>query len=261
MNFKKLKNNTISNEEIYNKLNAIEKSINTDLNIIFKYITQGIELHPSYCCERVIINDYHDVLREGSKFPVWYYEHIYRYLFIKDFINSNDTVLDVACGSGYGSKLIAQESTPTSVIGADISRQIIEFAERLNSSINNLSFKQADATNPASFSKNQFSKIVSFETLEHVEETMMKKMITNYYNWLTEDGMLFCSTPFENIVPLFRDGIKINQYHCKHYTDVEMKEILQNAGFKDIKIYYQDIKNFYPAEQKQTPYLLITAKK
>ena len=75
--FKKFKENRYSNKNIYNKLLEIEKNVNTDINIIFKYLTQGIELHPSYCCERVIINDYHDILQEHGKFPIWFYEHVY----------------------------------------------------------------------------------------------------------------------------------------------------------------------------------------
>lgn len=257
---KTIKNHQYSNKKIYYKLLEIEKNVNTDINIIFKYITQGVELHPSYCCERVIINDYHDILVEGSNFPVWYYEHIHRYLFVKDFIKNEDIVLDIACGSGYGSKLIAQESKPKAVTGADISNEIIEFARRLNTN-SIVNYVQADATKENSFEKEQFSKIISFETLEHVEEEQTKKMIYNYYNWLKPDGMLICSTPFETIAPLFRHGIKINQYHYKHYTDTEIKNILQETGFKDIKIFYQDIKNFHTEPNSNTPYLLILAKK
>ena len=44
---------------------------------------------------------------------------VYRYAFICDFIEENDLVLDIACGTGYGSAILARN--PSRVVGADIS--------------------------------------------------------------------------------------------------------------------------------------------
>lgn len=250
----------ITNKKIYKKLLELEKNFRIDINTIFKYISHGIELHPSYCCERVIINDYHDILLEDSKFPVWYYEHIYRYMFVQTYINDADSVLDIACGSGYGSKLIQETTNASSVLGADLSHEIINFANRLNTN-EKVSFKQANALNDKSFDHESFSKIISFETLEHVCEEDMKIMLTNFFKWLKPDGLLLCSTPFEKVAPLFINGQKINQYHFKHYYDYQIKNIISELGYKNIKIFYQDIKSFHTEPTENTPYMLIIAQK
>ena len=53
------------------------------------------------------------------------YEHLQRYLFVKEFIKDKN-VLDAACGSGYGSYFMATEGNAKSVTGIDISETAIE---------------------------------------------------------------------------------------------------------------------------------------
>ena len=53
------------------------------------------------------------------------YEHIQRYLFAANFV-ADKTVLDVACGEGYGSGLLS--SRAARVVGLDIDRPAIAAA-------------------------------------------------------------------------------------------------------------------------------------
>ena len=45
----------------------------------------------------------------GEVSPECYLWHIGRYVFASEFINSEDIVLDIACGVGYGSYLLAKK--------------------------------------------------------------------------------------------------------------------------------------------------------
>jgi len=89
--------------------------------------------------------------------------HINRYLFAKDFITPKDSVLDLACGSGYGTSILA--SAAKHAYGVDISASAIAYAKRYNLN-DNTSFQKSDL-----FS-NRISAdvVVSFETIEHIPD-------------------------------------------------------------------------------------------
>ena len=70
--------------------------------------------------ERVLPND------ERTKFL--FQEHVIRYLFASQFVTSK-TVLDAACGSGYGSSILL-ESGAKKVVGIDNSSEAIEYCEK-----------------------------------------------------------------------------------------------------------------------------------
>lgn len=234
--FSKMRKTNI--EDIIERIDRVERLIKADNNLIFKYLSGGIELHPCYGMERVVFDNYKDVLINYDLYPDFFREHIYRYLFATQYIEDQDTVLDLASGSGYGTKILAQKAPKGKIIGADIAQYAVDFANRLNTN-ERLSYIKADALAKESFGNNSFNKIVSFETLEHVPEVSMEQMILNFYNWLKPGGLFIGSTPNEEAQPYIIDGKITNEYHCKHYTKAEILKILQNVGFKNIEIYFQ----------------------
>jgi 2-polyprenyl-3-methyl-5-hydroxy-6-metoxy-1,4-benzoquinol methylase len=247
-------------EELISKIDLLDQTIKADLNLIFKYISRGVEIHPAYGCERVIIDDYHEVINCPAIFPNYYYEHIVRYQFAANNIKKGDVVLDLACGSGYGSKLVKLETEAHSVIGADIAKYIIEFNSRRNI-YPGLDFVQADGTRKEHFKCAQFDKIISFETIEHVSDIMADEMFANFYYWLKADGALICSTPNEKTAPYIINGKITNQYHFKHYTEEEMVFKLTRCGFREIAIFYQDAEHVGDCESVDSHYLILVAKK
>jgi len=55
----------------------------------------------------------------------WWGEHIHRYNVALGFIQTNDIVLDIACGTGFGTDMIAAK-TSGKVIGGDIAAEAVE---------------------------------------------------------------------------------------------------------------------------------------
>src|SRR5437763_4277161 len=89
-------------------------------------------------------------------------EHLHRYLLARDVCRGKD-VLDIACGEGYGSALLAQVARH--VIGVDIdcpsiAHAAVEYARA------NLHYVAGDATR-VPLAAASFDVVVSFETLEH----------------------------------------------------------------------------------------------
>ena len=119
-------------------------------------------------------------------------EHITRYLFAADRVGGC-RVLDAACGTGYGSALLAR--TASSVIGVDIDPATVEFASRRWGSAA-MSFQVADVTR-LPFADGTFDAVVSFETIEHVADP--GEVLDEFRRVLVPGGLLIVSTPWRDV--------------------------------------------------------------
>src|SRR6478672_7942172 len=97
-------------------------------------------------------------------------EHLHRYAITMALVKGK-TVLDIACGEGYGTYFLAQNAT--NILGVDIDAPTIQKAKQKYIRPN-LEFRAGSAL-AIPEKDNSFDVVVSFETLEHVVEhgTMM----------------------------------------------------------------------------------------
>lgn len=144
------------------------------------------------------------------------YEHVHRYVFASDLVKGR-RVLDAACGEGYGSALLAR--TASSVTGVDVSADAVEHAKD-RYVIPNLEFLEANCL-ALPFSDGEFGCIVSFETLEHLED--QDGLMSEFRRVLSPDGFLLVSTP-DKAVYTDKMGNR-NEYHVAE---------LYRAGFEEL---------------------------
>ncbi len=144
-----------------------------------------------------------------------YFDHIDRYKFASKFILGK-SVLDIACGSGYGSKYLLDHGA-NHVVGVDISSDAIIYAKNKYED-KNISFKKKDATKTALKSKS-FDIIVSFETIEHIQN--YHKYLQEMFRLLKDDGIFIVSTPNKIL-----GGENMNPYHFKEFYQQEFITIL-----------------------------------
>ena len=150
-------------------------------------------------------------------------EHWARYTKIVP-LSKGKRVLDIACGAGYGSNLLAQSAQ--SVMGGDISLETITYCKKYYQKPN-LKFGVMDIRN-LPFADHCFDLVVSFETLEHiVEGDLFLKEICRI---LSNDGTLAISTPF--------GGPCGNPYHMAYYQKGTFEKFLLDY-FEEVKIEYQ----------------------
>jgi 2-polyprenyl-3-methyl-5-hydroxy-6-metoxy-1,4-benzoquinol methylase len=160
--------------------------------------------------------------------------HLQRYHFaIRHLIPGR--VLDIACGTGYGSSIIALEPNVVNVTGVDISEEAISYAKKKYSN-NKINFIQ---TNFFAFSGIQlFDNIVCLETIEHINNPA--EGITHLLNLLKPGGRLIISAP---ITPSM-DG---NPFHQSDFSAYTFKKNFKNSSLKII----EELKQIQPYTLKE----------
>jgi SAM-dependent methyltransferase len=130
--------------------------------------------------------------------------HEFRYFLARAFIRRADTVLDAACGTGYGSQILAPHGSGVRYLGVDIEPVHAHtcMAHR---------FVEADLTtwDPS----DPFDVGVSFETLEHVPDYHpLIATLKHSRKWI------IASVP---VVPT----VGVNPFHCHDFVPGELAEL------------------------------------
>ncbi len=153
----------------------------------------------------------------GAAGEIWY-EHWHRYHFAARLVAGRD-VLDVACGEGYGSALLAR--TARRVIGADIAAAAIDHARVRYAGIGNLEFRQADCM-ALPFPDASFDTIVSFETIEHV--AAQEAFLDEARRVLRPGGLVVLSCP-NKVEYTDKRGVT-NEFHVRELYRDELAALL-----------------------------------
>jgi SAM-dependent methyltransferase len=148
---------------------------------------------------------------------IWY-EHFHRYVLAGELVTGKK-VLDAACGEGYGSAHIAR--TAKTVVGVDNSKEAIDHASARYPA-DNLEFQLADVCE-LPFENNQFDCIVSFETLEHLED--QSGLLKEFRRVLKPDGFLLISSPDK---AEYSDRRQYeNEFHVRELYRDELEALIQ----------------------------------
>jgi len=158
-------------------------------------------------------------------------EHMHRYISVLEFIKGK-RVLDIACGEGYGSALMALAGA-ASVTGVDIDVPTVTRAKRIYRNINGLTFLDSDIRNPLPFQDHEFDAIICFETIEHIHE--QSPFVKELCRVMDPAGFLVMSTPDKNVSET--RGVE-NEFHEKELYIDEFKDLLAEQ-FPCLDTYYQ----------------------
>lgn len=160
-------------------------------------------------------------------------EHLHRYAFARDLVGQKD-VLDIACGEGYGSYLLAGRAK--TVIGVDLSEEVIRHA-RSKYAAPGLEFRQGDCT-CIPVADSSVDMVVSFETIEH--HSQHDAMFAEIKRVLRPDGVLVISTPDRCLLNELTQ--QRNEFHVKELSLSEFAELLarhfKNSAFFGQRVRY-----------------------
>lgn len=143
--------------------------------------------------------------------------HLRRYETAASYVQGK-RVLDIACGTGYGSQMLRLAGA-IAVVGVDICPETIQYA-RNHYQENNVEFVCADAL---TFEwPQQFDVIVSFETIEHLPHPA--KFLNRLRSLIIPGGDLLLSAPLG-------ETRHIDPYHLHAFSQEDIFTLLENANF------------------------------
>jgi SAM-dependent methyltransferase len=123
-------------------------------------------------------------------------------------------VLDVACGDGYGTRMLARKVAEC--YGADIDVETISVAKRMTIPSESIHFYAEDVTQ-MSFSNDFFDAVTSMETVEHVDGHSYMREV---FRVLKPGGVLILSTPQNSM-----GAIPVNAQHIREYSLNELIDL------------------------------------
>lgn len=186
--------------------------------------------------KRAVINVLHDtgeriIPKEMKPTNGLLLEHTARYYFSTPYVRGR--VLDIACGTGYGSQMVAKtrKKEISEMIGVDIDEETLKYA-KANYFHPLLRFEKGNVLDTSLPEKiGTFDTILSFETIEHVEDEQL--FMKNMFALLNPGGMLILSTPFGE-----GKGIPSGQpFHIHQLTKEEFIKLF--VEFSKVEFYYQ----------------------
>ncbi|MFZ4857844.1 MAG: class I SAM-dependent methyltransferase [Desulfuromonadaceae bacterium] len=154
-------------------------------------------------------------------------QHLLRYRLAAAYIRRDDRVMDVACGSGYGSFLLA--GAGACVTGIDRSDEAIEYAsstyhdERITWVCSPLEQYEAPC--------GVFDRVVCFETLEHLDDP--KAALRSFTHALKRSGLLICSVP---IIP----SKQFDPFHLHDFSEQSFLCLLDACGYTVLDKLFQE---------------------
>jgi len=163
----------------------------------------------------------------GKAPPRMQADHLARYEFAARHVQRLN-VLDIACGAGYGSAMLAQAGA-AHVDAVDISEQAIAYA-REHYAGDTIDFQVGDIY---SFERAaRYDLIVSFETIEHVDD--YHAALRNLARLLRPGGRLIVSSPNRPLTSPHARTLHdkpSNHYHVHEFTIAELTAALLEHGF------------------------------
>lgn len=145
-------------------------------------------------------------------------EHLHRYAMAKDFA-AGKVVLDIACGEGYGSAVLA--GAAACVYGVDISPDAIAHAKAKyqRPNVEFLTGRCADIP----LADGAVDLVVSFETIEH--HTEHKEMFAEIKRVLRPGGLMIMSSPDK--LEYTERANHANAYHVKELYAEEFQQLVE----------------------------------
>ena len=157
----------------------------------------------------------------------WYRRHLAVYEWIAARVPGRQ-VLDMACGEGYGSAVLA--GAAGSVVGVDANPQAHEHA-RLRYSLPRLRFERGLVETWGE--PGTFDAVVFLQTIEHVQDPAA--VLGHFRSLLAPGGVAYVSTP--NVLTLAPKGAEKsgNPWHIKEYRAEEFRALC-DAEFTAVEL-------------------------
>ena len=160
--------------------------------------------------------------------------HYRRYEFAKSVITAGGLAGDFACGTGYGSVMLSEVSSM--VTGIDICADVITAIRRRYKDVRNVEFLSTNLKDLKYL--HWFDNIVSFETVEHMDENDIPALFKSFNRALKPGGTFVFSTPYmqETTSAALASGF----HKTYHIDEAKVHSWLTDSGFVAEATKYQN---------------------
>jgi SAM-dependent methyltransferase len=147
-------------------------------------------------------------------------------------IPSNAQVLDVGCGSGWATRLMAEKASSGRVVGIDISDEMIALARETSKPFSNVELKVASAES-LPFQDGEFSHAFSMESLYYYADVLVA--LKEIKRVLKPGGV------FVTVVDLYEENRPSHQWIEQLKVPVHLlsiqdyRSLLERAGFINVR--------------------------
>ncbi|MCR9291430.1 MAG: methyltransferase domain-containing protein [bacterium] len=142
--------------------------------------------------------------------------HLARYSLVEKLLPDSCKVLDIACGTGYGSFIMAAQGN-RQVTAVDASQEAIGFA-RSHWKHAQIEYVHASCGSFFEAGTQTFDAIVCLETVEHLVNP--RRFLESCWQSLSDRGMLVLSVPHANVFPLLD-----TEFHVQHFTEQSLRQL------------------------------------
>lgn len=186
-----------------------------------------------------------------SELDMYQQSHMARYTFAVDHVPAGKIIGDFACGTGYGTILLAEKALR--VVGVDIDKKVISSIQERYSAHKNVLFQALNLLE-LKF-ENEFDTIIAFETIEHFSETEILQLLTVFCTALKQGGTLIFSTPYMQLAS--KVALKMGFHKTFLIDENKIGDWLQKSGFTLQFIKYQDYQTHTVVDKLPKPDFII----
>ena len=167
--------------------------------------------------------DFHNRERAATNgMPREIHEHVIeRGLFIKELIDTKDSILDVGCGEGIVTAIIAEKAP--NIVGCDYSIEAIGVAKE---QYPHIEFVYSNSTN-LMFGNESFKKVILSDVAEHLMPVQFVKTLVEIRRVLQTGEKLILATPITG-----KHKNTSTYAHIYEYSEAEMRQILNDIFHK-----------------------------
>lgn len=147
-------------------------------------------------------------------------------------IPDDGRVLDIGCGNGWATRLMAEQAPDGRVVGIDISDEMVDLARESSATFSNLEFREASAEK-LSFSEAEFTHAFSMESLYYYGDIL--RALQEIRRVLKAGGKFAC------VVDLYKENRPSHQWIPQLKVPVQLlsigeyRSLFETAGFVNVR--------------------------
>ena len=155
---------------------------------------------------------------------VLYLKHLKAYETVLERVDGQ-RVLEIGCGSGYGSRMLAERAEQVTTV--DLDQDSLDYAQEHNARPN-IRYLNADVLEGISLEDDSFDVAVIFQVIEHIEPRQATAFLLEIQRLVKPGGWAFFTTPNKKtrLLPFQKP---VNPYHRIEYTARRLIGTLQRV--------------------------------